>query len=107
MKCIRCNTPLTGRQTKYCKKSCSTSDLIDKRRKKFKKDAVNYKGGKCERCGYNKCLGALDFHHLDPSKKEFILSAMYRYNWELTVVPELDKCILVCKNCHTEIHTES
>ena len=54
------------------KKSATAS--VGKRRKKIKKDAVAYKGGKCLICGYNRCVEAMDFHHLDPSKKEFGLS---------------------------------
>jgi len=65
---------------------------------------VNYKGGKCQFCGYSKYIGALDFHHIDPKTKKFSLSMdqMYR-SWELTL-KELDKCVIVCSNCHREIH---
>ena len=67
-----------------------------------KQKYLDYKGGKCERCGYNKCNAALEFHHLDPSKKEFRLS--YSRKGFEKVKKELDKCILVCANCHREIH---
>ena len=50
------------------------SAAVQKRRDKTKEILVEYKGGKCEICGYNKCLGALDFHHLDPSQKDFTIS---------------------------------
>ncbi len=54
-------------------------------------------------CGYNTHVGALDFHHVDPSTKEFGVSnkGMTR-SWE-KIKAELDKCILVCANCHREI----
>ena len=55
-----------------CRK-CSV-DAVQKRRELLKKMSVEYKGGKCEICGYNKCYGALEFHHEDPSKKEFNIS---------------------------------
>jgi hypothetical protein len=73
-----------------------------KRRKK--EQAINIFGGKCQVCGYNKCMGALDFHHLDPSKKDENLGlAIIQWKWE-RVKLELDKCILLCANCHREVH---
>lgn len=63
---------------------------------------VRYKGGKCERCGYKANIAALEFHHLDPSTKEFNLSKT-RHSWE-DAKRELDKCICLCSNCHKEIH---
>ena len=71
--------------------------------KKRKVDAVEYKGGCCERCGYNKCIGALEFHHLDPTKKDGVWTKMRLWGHE-RLHAELDKCILVCANCHREIH---
>jgi len=60
-------------------------------------------GGKCVICGYNKISRALTFHHVDETKKEFTLSGGYLYSWE-TIIKEVKKCILVCSNCHEEIH---
>jgi hypothetical protein len=37
--------------------------------------AIAYKGGECSICGYNKCVAALEFHHLNPSEKDFTISA--------------------------------
>lgn len=55
-------------------------------------------------CGYSKCIAALDFHHTDPSKKDFgISSGGYTRSFE-KIKDELDKCILVCANCHRELH---
>lgn len=79
---------------------------VSNRRDKIKTLAIEYKGGKCFRCGYNKCERALAFHHLDPSKKDFGLSKNgLTRSWEKTK-EELDKCVLVCHNCHAEIHDE-
>lgn len=66
--------------------------------------AIEYLGGKCIFCKYNRCSAALDFHHLDEDNKNFGLSqkGMTR-SWEKTK-QELKKCILVCANCHREIH---
>ena len=59
-------------------------------------------GGKCIRCGYDKCISALEFHHKDPSKKDFGISDD---NMRLKeAVEEVKKCILICSNCHREFH---
>ena len=85
-----------------CKK-CAV-DSVQRRRDKVKEMAVEYKGGKCEICGYNKCKGALEFHHLDPNEKDFGISHKgYTRSWE-SVKKELDKCIMLCANCHREVH---
>lgn len=55
-------------------------------------------------CGYSKCIEALEFHHLDPTEKEFEISD--RRSWE-ALTAELDKCILLCANCHREYHSEN
>ena len=60
------------------------------------------RGGKCVRCGYNKCLKALEFHHIDPSKKDFTISNDHFKLLE--AVEETKKCILICSNCHKEFH---
>lgn len=60
------------------------------------------RGGKCIRCGYNKCLKALEFHHLDPSQKDFTISNDHFKLKE--AVEESKKCILLCSNCHKEFH---
>lgn len=82
----------------------SSYDYVKAHRHKTKEELVKYKGGKCEICGYNKCLGALDFHHLDPSKKDFTISDSNIYKNLDKLKEEIDKCILVCANCHREIH---
>lgn len=77
-------------------------------RNKKKLQAVTYKGGKCEICGYDKCIRALEFHHLDSNEKDFNISSSQgdkRWNNQ-DFKAELDKCILVCSNCHREIHYE-
>lgn len=79
---------------------------IAEQRRKLKKQAIEYKGGSCQKCGYNKCPGALTFHHLDPNEKEFGISAGGVTRSFEKIKTELDKCILVCQNCHAEIHYE-
>lgn len=92
--------------TKAKRPRCSKCgvDAVNKRRRTLKKLAVEYKGGSCELCGYNKCLASLDFHHLDPNTKSFGIAAIgHTRSWEKLKV-ELDKCILICGNCHGELH---
>lgn len=60
-------------------------------------------GGKCQCCGYNKCVQALEFHHLNCNNKEFSISTIMNKNWN-EIKNELKKCICVCANCHREIH---
>lgn len=86
-----------------CKK-CDV-ERVNQARKELKIKAVEYKGGKCEICGYSKSMSALEFHHTDPSIKEKNIARYSTRQWE-KVVDELDKCILVCANCHREIHDE-
>ncbi len=73
-------------------------------KKEKKKLLVEYKGGKCEKCGYNKCIEALEFHHIDPSKKDFNIST-HSFSFDKMKI-EADKCLLLCSNCHKEIHVE-
>jgi len=74
--------------------------------KKIKIQAVEYLGGKCSRCGYSNCIEALEFHHKDPREKQRIrsMAAIDRRICFESNKKELDKCILLCANCHREIH---
>ena len=91
----------TGGRHSECKKCRSKrqSELY----KRYKQDAVEYKGGKCVRCGYKRCLASLDFHHTDPETKDSDWKKM-RHRSFASTKSELDKCVLVCRNCHGEIH---
>lgn len=86
-----------------CKK-CRTEAVIKKRHLN-KLKLVEYKGGKCEICGYNRCLDALEFHHKDPKEKSFSISSKNIKSFD-KLRSEADKCILVCSNCHKEIHSD-
>lgn len=84
-----------------CKKCDAEQDKI--LRKNIKRKCVEYKGGKCFVCGYNKFQGSLDFHHVNPKEKDFAISTMKSNSFE-SLKQELDKCVLLCKNCHCEVH---
>lgn len=76
-------------------------------RSNLKRQYIEYKGGKCETCGYNKdCLSAYHFHHEDPTQKEFSISKASHQKRQNNVYAELDKCKLLCSNCHAETHDQ-
>lgn len=79
--------------------SCKTN----LKRFELKKKCVEYKGGSCCRCGYNRCLGALEFHHKKEEEKDFSISGGHSRSWS-AITAELDKCDLLCANCHREAH---
>lgn len=88
---------------KYICVKCRSS-AVQRKRYNLKHKLVEYKGGKCEICGYNKCDAALEFHHLNPNEKDFgIAYKGYTRNFD-ECKKEVDKCILVCANCHRELH---
>jgi len=72
------------------------------RQRRRKKALIEYKGGKCSACGYNKCQQALDFHHT--GEKSFTIGNRKSASIDI-LKKEADKCILLCKNCHAETHS--
>lgn len=103
--CALCNNSISkhfkNKNTTLCG-SCTTAV----RRYRVKKFAVEYKGSKCNKCGWSGDISCFDFHHKDPTLKEFTLQAnnMSSTSWE-KIKAELDKCVLVCSNCHRTIHS--
>tara|TARA_Y100000310_G_scaffold183260_1_gene183383 strand:+ start:281 stop:910 length:630 start_codon:yes stop_codon:yes gene_type:complete len=75
-----------------------------KRWKDRKRKAISLMGGCCCKCGYKKDMAALQFHHLEPKEKKFVWEKMRKMRWS-SVIKELKKCILVCANCHAELHS--
>jgi hypothetical protein len=86
----------------YCK-ICTGNQTLERQRK-FKLQCAEYKGGKCVQCGYDKCVAAFDFHHVDPNEKDFSIGNLKLYRFDDRIKQELDKCILLCSNCHRETH---
>lgn len=110
--CCICNKVfgVKTNRTQYCSVKCKNAfnqsyAKQHARGVKRKKEFVNKCGGACSICGYNKNLSVLSFHHTDPSVKEFQLSTREMSNHSIEVLTkEFEKCVLVCANCHLEIH---
>lgn len=112
--CMMCNTPLSGAQRKWCSTKCKYKhsntkhqDYASQKRRALRRRLalVQAAGGCCTICGYNTNLAALAFHHTNPIEKLFQLDARNCSNrtWE-SLQQEVNKCQLVCTNCHEEIH---
>ena len=116
LKCQVCDQELTGKQKKFCSKTCSKKAEAHRNRKQYAKtkkargskrriELIISLGAQCEICGYKKNLAALHFHHKDPSLKVFALEGrnISKHSWEL-LLEEAAKCRLLCSNCHMELH---
>lgn len=108
MKDNNCICQYCSRQYLYVRGKGSTrqtcnSCIVNKHKRKRKLKIVKYLGGKCKRCSYNKCVGALSCHHIDPNTKSFSISGSHCRKWSI-VKEELKKCELLCANCHFELH---
>ena len=102
--CSQCErTYIYNRRKGYRLKKCN-SCLTKNKRNKLKKRALEYLGNECKNCGYNRCIQALEFHHLDPATKDFSFSDHYYKKWEEMKV-ELKKCVLLCCRCHREVES--
>jgi len=98
----RANT-YRGHVPMYCSRSCNVKDKVNELRKRRKREIVDMFGGGCSKCGYDKCLAALQFHHTDPSQKDIALSRAVTLRMD-RIKDELMKCVLLCANCHAEEH---
>lgn len=119
--CIVCGKELKGSQRKFCSAVCKQKDYYNNKggnsnssyrqflkSLKRKLEFVELKGGKCEICGYDKNLSSLEFHHVDPSLKKYRLDGRFLANASYEkILEEVDKCMLVCSNCHKELHHEN
>ena len=109
--CGKCGKSFIVKDNAFNRRYCydcvpSTPKSGAQNRQIIKQWALEYKGSKCEKCGYNKCSEALEFHHKNPEEKDFNLSDRNLIlDWQ-EIKKELDKCILVCANCHREIHAK-
>ena len=90
-----------NKPSSYCKECTSIQALT--RQQNFKKQCLDYKGGKCLSCGYNNYQGALEFHHLDPNEKDMNVSDLVHFSIK-KLKEEIRKCIVLCANCHRMVH---
>lgn len=114
MKCQICNSQLNGRQQKWCSLKCKRqSDNFkhknyqcqQSRGRQRKIEFVKRMGGCCQICGYDKNYAALNFHHMDPKQKLCGLNLRVMSNNSMEFIEaELQKCKLLCRNCHDELH---
>ena len=110
MNCIKCKKILVGRQKKFCSNSCKNNQLqsyeAQQKRGHLRKIYLcSLLGGCCSVCGYDKNYAALEFHHIDPTQKEFALDLRKLSNSTMDkCLTEAKKCKLLCSNCHAEHH---
>lgn len=98
--CDRC-----GKEKPNTKTLCNSCSVTKTRKKRHAELKAHF-GGKCVRCGYDKCFGALEFHHLDPTQKEFTIAKRGQKSLARLIL-EAEKCVLLCANCHREIHADN
>lgn len=114
LNCIICDEPLSGRKKRFCSQKCKNQSTNRKNQSKEcqkqraldrKLKLIELKGNACSSCGYNKNVASLCFHHVDQNKKNFNLDGRKISNssWK-KCLEEASKCILLCHNCHHELH---
>lgn len=101
-KCKLCGMYFEYKRRDRATKNYCGSCMANRHRFALKAACVEYKGGCCQLCGYNRCLRALSFHHVDPSQKDFSLGSKHCFSVE-KIKLELDKCVCLCHNCHDEV----
>lgn len=109
-KCVTCDKELSGLQRKYCSTQCKgkqkqyNSYLAQQERgKKRKLLLIQENGGECCKCGYSRNYSALEFHHINDKKFQLDLRSLSNRSMS-SIREEMSKCILICSNCHRELH---
>ena len=89
--------------TTYTDRAQYLKIAVAERRRTLKNRAVELMGGACMVCSYDKHVGVLEFHHVHAETKSFgVSSGGFSRSWQ-RIYDELQKCVLVCANCHREI----
>jgi hypothetical protein len=106
-----CTCTYCGRQYTYENRRGHTKLLCNSCRSaggsprhEIKRRLLELRGGRCQLCGYDRCPAVLTFHHVDPSTKKFIFAGSHSRSWE-SQVREALKCVVLCANCHREVHS--
>jgi hypothetical protein len=89
--------------SKKCSTRCGSCNTKI-RRFRAKAAAIKLLGGKCTKCGFHGNQAAMQFHHTDPSKKDFIIGNVGNKSWD-SIKAEMQKCVLLCANCHMIEHS--
>jgi len=115
--CVECNKPLQGRQRRFCSLKCKNRDTNNRHQNYATQQARGLRrklqliieaGGCCTACGYRRNFAALTWHHSDPTAKTFTLDVRAMSNRsEAEIRAEVAKCVLLCANCHAEVHFPS
>lgn len=95
-----------GGNRKFCLKCSPSTTNPTKKFQAFKINWIKNHGGGCSKCGYNKCIDALEFHHKDPNTKKFSISNKGNHSIE-NLIEEAKKCDILCANCHREVHSKN
>jgi 5-methylcytosine-specific restriction endonuclease McrA len=95
---------MAGKRT-YRERRAYLIEAVRKRRKKVRQMAIDMGGAKCQLCGYHKCAEALEFHHCHNDRKDFSISNSGHSRSWARVKDEIEKCVLLCANCHREVHS--
>lgn len=114
LRCVVCRGALAGKQRRFCSRACKNRDTNHRHQSyacqqqrglQRKVRLVAEAGGRCGRCGYDRNLAALAWHHVVPATKSFTLDLRSLSNRCLAdITLELAKCELLCANCHAETH---
>lgn len=116
--CVVCELPISGQKVKFCSNKCKqkshyrsvsgqTNSYLSQTRRGLtrKLSLMDERGGGCEICGYNKNVGAIEFHHKDQNEKDGGLDMRKLSNSTMEWIRiEFEKCLVLCSNCHREHH---
>jgi hypothetical protein len=99
--CLGC-----GKTGDFVRRRFCQSCVYKKRTQTVRTKLVELVGNSCWLCGYNRCLNAIDFHHIDPRNKVYNIGIekLTHLSWDVAI-SEMRKCVRLCSNCHKEVHS--
>jgi hypothetical protein len=104
-KCYACGEKDPSKFYRNKRKTCGRchNQYTLKKGQEKRKKAINFLGGKCILCGYDKYYGSIDLHHINPNEKDPNFSSLRGWSWG-KIEEEIKKCVPLCRNCHGEVH---